>query len=138
MAENKLTVKQERFVDYYDGNATEAARKAGYMGNDHTLGAVGKENLEKPGIRKAIEKRNAGAKKKTILNREQRQKIWSMITMGKNPKTGQDDALITIRDQLKASELLGKSECDFIQKIEHGGTKDMPINVNITVEGVDV
>lgn len=37
-------------------NATEAARRAGYAGNDRTLSAVGTENLGKPVIRAAIDK----------------------------------------------------------------------------------
>ena len=38
-----LTLKQKAFADYYIefGNATEAARQAGYKGNDVTLAAVG-------------------------------------------------------------------------------------------------
>lgn len=54
--EKKLTPKQQLFVSEYlkTGNATEAARKAGYKGNDKTLGQVGAENLKKPGIARAI------------------------------------------------------------------------------------
>jgi phage terminase small subunit len=53
-----LTVKQRRFVEAYMGkamgNATEAARLAGYKGNRVTLAKVGEENLKKPQIKKAI------------------------------------------------------------------------------------
>lgn len=49
-----LTVKEQLFVNGYLGearfNATEAARIAGYKGNDNTLGVVGFENLRKPKI----------------------------------------------------------------------------------------
>ena len=59
----KLTTKQQRFVDFYDGNATQAAKDAGYKGNDKTLQTVGKENLLKPLIAEAVkfreEKRNS-------------------------------------------------------------------------------
>lgn len=57
--EKKLTPKQQLFVSEYlkTGNATEAARKAGYKGNDVTLSSVGKENLRKPLISRAIEER---------------------------------------------------------------------------------
>jgi hypothetical protein len=52
--DEKLTPKQQAFVDAYLGdaqyNATEAARKAGYKGNYATLRAVGSENLTKPNI----------------------------------------------------------------------------------------
>jgi len=43
-----LTIKQQKFVDSYSGNATEAARLAGYAGNDTTLASIGNENLRKP------------------------------------------------------------------------------------------
>lgn len=57
-----LTGKQAAFVHWYcsalvNMNATEAARRAGYKGNDHQLGVVGAENLAKPGIRETIDKR---------------------------------------------------------------------------------
>lgn len=57
---DRLKPKQKAFVDYYLselGNATEAARKAGYRGNDRTLQSVGKENLSKPLIAEAIKER---------------------------------------------------------------------------------
>lgn len=53
----KLTEKQRRFVNAYikTGNAAEAARQAGYKKT--TAGAIGRENLRKPTVRNAIEKR---------------------------------------------------------------------------------
>lgn len=47
MEERKLTEKQKRFIDFYieTGNATEAARRAGYRGNN--LDRIGYENLRK-------------------------------------------------------------------------------------------
>ena len=38
---NKLTTRQELFIEAYTGNATEAARIAGYTGNDKVLGYTG-------------------------------------------------------------------------------------------------
>lgn len=58
---DKLTLKQRLFVEAYlgetRGNATEAARIAGYKGNDVTLGQVGAENLKKPQIEKLLSSR---------------------------------------------------------------------------------
>lgn len=53
----KLTEKQQRFVDFYieTGNASEAARKAGY--SEKTCRVTGQENLQKPAIKSAIGKR---------------------------------------------------------------------------------
>ena len=46
--EEKLTVKQKKFCEYYiqTGNATDSARKAGY--SQRSAQAIGKENLMKP------------------------------------------------------------------------------------------
>jgi hypothetical protein len=51
-----LTVKQQRFIKEYArrGNATAAAKEAGYKGNDVTLAAVGYENLNKPQVKSAL------------------------------------------------------------------------------------
>lgn len=57
ITENKLTVKQERFcVEYVanGGNATEAARQAGYDTTEGTYRYIGWENLTKPNIVKRI------------------------------------------------------------------------------------
>ena len=53
-----LTMKQKAFCDHYianNGNGTQAAREAGYKGNDVTLGAVSTENLRKPLIKAYID-----------------------------------------------------------------------------------
>jgi phage terminase small subunit len=56
LSDTTLTAKQALFVAHYLDclNATEAARRAGYAGNDNTLASVGRENLRKPQIRTAV------------------------------------------------------------------------------------
>jgi phage terminase small subunit len=54
---DKFTPLQAGFIAAYINNGTEAARQAGYKGNDNTLSQVAHENLRKPKIRKAIEKK---------------------------------------------------------------------------------
>lgn len=57
MSEKKLTDKQRRFVEEYtvDFNATQAAIRAGY--SKASANPTGSENLAKPSIREAIDKR---------------------------------------------------------------------------------
>ena len=58
MKDKKLTLKQLKFIKQYfecNGNGTEAARRAGYKGNQDVLGVVAFENLRKPNIQSAIE-----------------------------------------------------------------------------------
>lgn len=73
--EKKLTPKQEKFIAAYlgeaRGNATQAARMAGYRGNDATLAEIGRENLRKPGIAERIEAARAELRAKAILTREE-------------------------------------------------------------------
>lgn len=58
---DELTGKQQAFINFYLGearfNATEAARLAGYEGNDATLAQVGYENLRKPEIEAQVRSR---------------------------------------------------------------------------------
>lgn len=56
------TAKQTAFVHWYcsalvNMNGTEAARRAGYKGNDNQLGTIAAENMQKPAVRELIDKR---------------------------------------------------------------------------------
>lgn len=55
--EGKLTGKQRRFVDEYVVclNGTEAARRAGYDGDDRVLAVIASQNLRKLSITRAID-----------------------------------------------------------------------------------
>jgi len=100
--ERPLTIKQQRFIDFYDGNATEAALKAGY--SKKTAPFIGAENLKKPKIAQAIQNREQKRNGKHIATREERQLFWT---------EGMNDVTLDIKDRHKASELLGRSEADF-------------------------
>lgn len=55
-----LTGKQQAFINAYLSNgfnATEAARQAGYEGNDNVLGVTGHENLRIPKIASIVQER---------------------------------------------------------------------------------
>lgn len=66
--DQKLTLKQSRFIDEYmiDGNATQAAVRAGY--SKHTAAKIGTENLHKPAIRDEIEIRRRLMSEKTMID----------------------------------------------------------------------
>ena len=61
-----LTEKQKRFVDFYveTGNASEAARKAGY--SSKTANRMGQQNLSKLDIQQAIKARLDAMESKRI------------------------------------------------------------------------
>lgn len=108
----KLTAKEQRFVDAYDGVGSDAARAAGYTGTDEAIRTTACRMLKKPHIAAAIQSREKTRATKTIATREQRQEFWTE-TM--------NDVAAELRDRLKASELLGKSEGDFIERHEMSG-----------------
>ena len=125
---DELSVKQQRFVDYYDGNATQAAEKAGYK-NPRSMGS---ENLTKPDIQHALQTRENRRRKGHIADREERQAFWTKILRGKETQPavvgndGEGNSIVAdippkMTDRLKASELLGKSEADFTDKLGVGG-----------------
>lgn len=57
MAKTELTPKQKAFVSAYvaTGNATEAARRAGYSGSDKTLQVMGAKNISNAMVKQAID-----------------------------------------------------------------------------------
>lgn len=79
-----LTLKQKAFADYYIefGNATVAARKAGYKGNDVTLAAVGSENLRKPQISEYIAERVKPTEEKHIATADEVMQFFSDVMNG--------------------------------------------------------
>lgn len=102
-----MTLKQKLFIESYSGNATEAARTAGYDGSDAVLAQIGHENMRKPEIVSEIKNRENKIVSNTIVTRVQRQEFWSSIMM---------DGSFDIYARIKASELLAKSEGDFAKK----------------------
>lgn len=106
----KLTLKQQRFIQFYNGNATEAARKAGYSAK--TSMEQGCRLLSNVNIKEAINKRLVHRDGVHIATREERQKFWAEVM--NNPE-------IEYGVRLRASELLGKSQADFTENIVHSG-----------------
>lgn len=104
-----MTDKQELFILEYqqDHNATQAAIRAGY--SPKTAYSQGQRLLKDPEVKTAIEADLTARKSELIATREQRQQLWTEIMYD----TGQ-----STRDRLRASELLGKSCGDFIERIE--------------------
>jgi S-adenosylmethionine:diacylglycerol 3-amino-3-carboxypropyl transferase len=89
------------------GNATRAARLAGYAKS--TAEKQASRLLGKVGIQRAIADRTKNDP--AVWTREERQRFWTDIARG----TGAF-AEATLRDRLKASELLGRSQADFIER----------------------
>lgn len=107
-----FTLRQQKFIKAFAGNATEACRKAGYWGDDATLATQGWRLLRNAEVRAAIDAREEGAFAPIVLTREERQEAWSRIASDPREKTA---------DRLKALEMLGRSQADFTEKLEVKG-----------------
>ena len=110
MANTKLLDKQKKFADHYIKyrNGTEAARHAGYKGNDAALAVQANKNLKNAKIKAYIDLRIAKVDKKEILSLQQ---VLEEIT-----SIGIDRENVSPRDRLKALELLGKTHAAFKEK----------------------
>jgi phage terminase small subunit len=111
-----LNPKQRAFVAAYSGNATEAARAAGY--SEKTAYQQGHALLKHPEIIEAIRGRENKELRPLIATRAERQAFWSGVMRDEDHDMGA---------RLKASELLGKSEADFTDKI--AGAEGGPLEI---------
>lgn len=101
-----LTPKQQAFADYYleTGNATEAAKKAGY--SEQTAGIIGFENLKKPNISAYIEERLDQIKSKNIATIDEVMSFYTKVMRGEEKDQFGLDASLT--DRIKAGQELVK------------------------------
>lgn len=113
---NKLTPKQRAFADYYieTGNATEAARRAGYKGKN--INRIASENLSKLDIKQYIDERLAKIEDARIAKGEEVLEYLTKVMRGEEKDQFGLDA--SLQDRTKAAELLGKRYRLFVDKVE--------------------
>ena len=112
-----FTVKQRAFVEAYCGNATEAAITAGY--SKKTAASIGERLLRNVEIKEALKEREDKRLASLIATREERQRFWTTLMRDEDRKEV---------DRLKASELLAKSEGDFLERRELTGPNGSPLH----------
>ena len=99
-----LTEKQKKFADFYleTGNATEAARRAGYA--ERSAKSIGHENMTKPNIAAYIRARTDARDKARIASADELLEFMSDVVHGKVKDQFGLDA--TLSDRLKACDSL--------------------------------
>lgn len=119
-----LTENQRKFVEHYCGNAANAVISAGYnVKNRQNAAVVGSALMKKPEIIEAIKERDLKQQMRSngtvrvpgtgkIATRSDRQEWWTKIMY---------DEDVEMSYRIKASELLGKTEGDFVERVEHSG-----------------
>jgi phage terminase small subunit len=113
----KPTEKQQRFVDYYltSGNAEDAAKKAGYNARGNTT-----KLLQSTTIQKAIAERNKQIVSDRIADMEEVKRFWTITMRNKEEE---------LKDRLKASEYIAKTNAAFIDKVETKGEQVFTIKL---------
>lgn len=101
---NVMTEKQRRFADYFiqTGNATEAARKAGY--SKKNIGENAAKTLKNPKVSAYIEEQISGLSADRIANAQEVMEVFSSIMRGNIRDF--DGSPVSIRDRLEAGKAL--------------------------------
>jgi len=119
-----MTELQARFVDNYiqTANATEAAKRAGY--SSKTAYVIGYENMQKPEIKKAIERRLKKLESKRIAETEEVLEHLTAVIRGEVKETLMTQhgkkIVVPVResDKLRACEHLLKVQGAFRDKVD--------------------
>lgn len=119
-----MNERQKRFVDFYiqTGNASEAARKAGY--SERTAYSIGEENLRKPEVRAEIERRLGELKTQRTADTQEILEHLTAVVRGELTEevvtnSGKKiTAKVNQRDRLKAAEMLLKVNGAFREQVD--------------------
>lgn len=141
----KLTAKQRRFVQEYliDLNATQAAIRAGY--SKKSAHSIGPENLEKPEIKQAIEEKLKQIDEEKTADAKEIREFWTRVMRGEEKDTVlrydneghqvETEINVSMKDRIRASELMGKSFAMFTDKID--SNIDMDLHIEVDYEDKD-
>lgn len=120
-----LTPKQKAFADYYIeiGNATEAAKKAGY--SEKTAGQIAEQNLKKLEILQYIAERTKPLEDKRIADADEVMRFFTSVMRGEvKDQFGLDPSL---KDRTDAAKELAKRTVDLSKKQVGMQREDDPI-----------
>lgn len=132
-----ITPMQAKFIAVYDGNISEACKTIGISRS------YGQKIMRNPNVIEAMKKYNEVAEvdpktgEKSITtqsvakyakSREDRQTFWLDIM---------NDKSVDLKERLRASELLGKSQADFMERKQvQVQSQNLNINADIDIEGL--
>lgn len=149
MPKRKMTEKQRRWIDYYieTGNATEAARRAGYQAKtEKAMGVVGADNIAK--FRDIItEKLNAKEDERiakqddvlryltSVMRGEETEEVVVVEGRGEGHSSARAvDKSVGAKERIKAAELLAKRYGLLTESVKFQSTLPVTI-IDDCVEG---
>ena len=123
----RLNVQQQLFIEHLASRPecqTDAARKAGYKNPRQDAVRL----LKLPHIQEQLRALTSEDKGRRIATAVERQEFWTRVMYGEVQngvdKNG-EPVYPTMTERLKASELLGKSQADFVERIDLKKTTDI-------------
>jgi hypothetical protein len=132
----ELSAKWRKFIAAYDGDvkAASAIAEINYsyarrviVADPRIMDAVRVRNVAEGNKRVAeveqITEERQQKNSTVIATRQQRQTFWTDVM---------EDADEDMKNRLRAAELLGKSEADFTEKVEHTGKEGGPLEFSNT------
>ncbi len=146
MIEQKLTVKQQAFADFYIelGNATDAYLKAyPNVKKEATARAAGSRMLTNVSVKSYIDERMEELKSKKVADQQEILELLTAIArgettsatlrgIGEGAQTIDEDMPPTTAERIKAAELLGKRYRMWTEKVdvEHSGEVDSKLDLS--------
>jgi phage terminase small subunit len=126
----KLNIKQKKFADYYieSGNATASYLKAGYEAEGNAAEVNASRLLRNAKVLEYIKERNEQLDLEFIANITETKRFWTEILR---------DEGADMKDRLKASEYIAKTNGAFIDKKEMKGSFDGKIEFGFIDPGAD-
>ncbi len=119
-----LNLRQYKFVAAFAGDALKAYLAAGYKdGRSAATSAL--HLLANPKVAAAIRARDGTPEMKAVLTRIERQQLWTRWALNEELDLGH---------RLRASELLGKSQCDFVERLDIDVQHQHRLPEGLTVE----
>jgi len=135
-AEKPLNERQRKFAELYaaSGNATQSAIGAGYSPN--SAGTNADKLLKNTNLREYLAQLSRTTQSSRIATRDERQQFWTSVLRGE----AHQGEVPRFADRLKASELLGKAQADFVDRHEVTGKDGAPIQQEtaLTLEGKSI
>lgn len=122
-ADEVAHTRKTLFGTFFSANPEDpklAYRAAGYQaGNAKSEAAAISRLLKDPVVQEAI---RAQALRPSIATRQERQEFWTKLLRGQIPGA-------TVGDRIRGSELLGKSQGDFVERVEVVGRAEAVAHV---------
>ena len=127
MADNELTLKQRRFADYYIelGNASEAARRAGY--SEATANEQGSQLLAKLSIREYIDQRLEELQSNKIADQREVLEYLTAVMRRQKPEAA---AVVLTKEEVRWEEDERGTMRKVSTKTQVGDTVALPTKVS--------